>query len=90
MNSVMVNGDIPSCDMCGNAYDKAFTIALDGSEYTFDCFECAITMIAPRCNHCGAIIIGHGVETRRGIYCCVHCARVGVDAEGIHVADRAP
>ena len=63
------------CDMCGNEYDKAFTIRKDGREHTFDSFECAIHMLAPKCVHCGCMIIGHGVEAGEKIYCCAHCAK---------------
>jgi hypothetical protein len=62
------------CENCGNDYDKAFTVARDGKTLTFDCFECAITMLAPRCKRCGTRIIGHGVETDGTFYCCAHCA----------------
>ena len=30
------------CDLCGNDYDKAFTVTRDGETRTFDSFECAI------------------------------------------------
>ena len=74
------------CDMCGNDYDKSFTVRKQGKEHTFDSFECAIAMIAPVCAHCDCRIIGHGVEADGDIYCCAHCAKEsGVTA----VADRA-
>lgn len=62
------------CDTCGNEYDKAFTIEMEGRRGTFDSFECAIEAMAPRCAHCNCRIIGHGVETAGSIYCCAHCA----------------
>jgi hypothetical protein len=62
------------CDVCGNDYDKAFTITMDGRVHTFDSFECAIQALAPVCPHCACKIIGHGVETDDRIYCCAHCA----------------
>jgi hypothetical protein len=62
------------CDVCGNDYDKAFTVTSGGKTMTFDSFECAIHALAPKCGHCGCMIIGHGVETPEAIYCCVHCA----------------
>jgi hypothetical protein len=62
------------CEVCGNDYDKAFTIQADGEEHTFDCFECAIHMLAPACSHCGCRVIGHGVEQDGTIFCCAHCA----------------
>ncbi len=62
------------CDHCGNEYDKAFTVTLDGHRHVFDSFECAIHMLAPHCAHCDCRIIGHGVEASGAMYCCVHCA----------------
>jgi hypothetical protein len=62
------------CDCCGNAYDKAFHVTYDGEEYTFDCFECAIQILAPACSHCGCKIIGHGIESAGTFFCCAHCS----------------
>ncbi len=62
------------CDVCGNDYDKAFTIEQDGRRGTFDAFECAIQAFAPTCSHCGCRIIGHGNEADGRMYCCAHCA----------------
>ncbi len=63
------------CDVCGNEYDKAFTITQQDRNGTFDSFECAIHALAPRCAHCSCAIIGHGVEAAGTIYCCAHCAK---------------
>ena len=63
-----------TCDTCGNAYDKAFEVSLDGSTYVFDSFECAIQKLAPTCPHCNCRIIGHGVQAGETVYCCAHCA----------------
>ena len=65
---------MPTCDVCGNDYDKAFQVVLGGSTKTFDSFECAIEAMAPRCGHCGCRIIGHGSEVDGRFFCCVHCA----------------
>jgi hypothetical protein len=65
-----------TCDMCGNEYDKAFTIAFPDRKGTFDSFECAIHALAPTCAHCGCRIIGHGVENEQGMFCCASCARM--------------
>jgi hypothetical protein len=71
--------DMPTCDVCGNDYDKAFTVTLEGQTHTFDSFECAIHSLAPVCEHCGCRIIGHGVEADGRMFCCAHCAeRAGV------------
>jgi len=74
------------CDLCGNDYDKAFTMTREGETRTFDSFECAIAMMAPQCSHCRCKIIGHGIESSGKFYCCAHCAKVaGVSG----VRDRA-
>lgn len=64
-----------TCDCCGNTYDKAFQITMGGTTHTFDSFQCAIQMLAPRCQHCKCTIIGHGMETPGQYFCCAHCAR---------------
>jgi hypothetical protein len=63
------------CDVCGNNYDKAFTVTMDGGTHTFDSFECAIHALAPACQHCGCRILGHGVESDGAMFCCVNCAQ---------------
>ncbi len=63
------------CETCGNVYDKAFTVTMRGQSHVFDSFECAIQSLAPKCEHCGCRIIGHGLEADSGIYCCAHCAK---------------
>ncbi|RPE76931.1 hypothetical protein [Vulcaniibacterium tengchongense] len=63
------------CDVCGNDYDKAFTIRQGDRGGTFDSFECAIHALAPRCAHCGCAVIGHGAEHDGRVFCCAHCAR---------------
>ena len=74
------------CDMCGNDYDGAMQITVDGKTYTFDSFECAIHKVAPRCSHCGCTILGHGLQAEGNVFCCAHCAREsGVES----LADRA-
>ena len=62
------------CEHCGNDYDKAFTIRHGGTDHTFDCFECAIHVLAPECEHCSVRIIGHGLEADGRFFCCDHCA----------------
>ena len=65
---------MPRCDTCGNDYDKAFQVVMNGKTHTFDSFECAIHKLAPTCKHCGCRIIGHGLEAKGTFYCCDHCA----------------
>lgn len=66
--------DKATCEVCGNAYDKAFQVFIGGTTHTFDSFECAAEALAPRCAHCNCRILGHGMEKAGTIYCCAHCA----------------
>lgn len=63
------------CASCGNQYAHAFEVRMNGDTYVFDCFECAIQRLAPRCANCGVTIVGHGVEADDRTYCCAHCSR---------------
>jgi hypothetical protein len=63
-----------ACEVCGNEYDKAFQVTMNGSTHTFDSFECAIHMLAPRCEHCDVRVVGHGLESDGRVFCCNHCA----------------
>ena len=64
------------CEVCGNDYDKSFEVVFEGDSHTFDSFECAVHLLAPRCAHCDCRVIGHGVEADGTIYCCAHCAEM--------------
>jgi hypothetical protein len=71
------------CEVCGNEYDKPLEVTVMGETHYFDCFECAIHALAPKCEHCDCKIIGHGIEAEGSFYCCAHCAsKAGVT--GIH------
>jgi len=74
------------CEVCGNDYAMSFEVHAQGGVHTFDSFECAISKLAPTCEHCGVKIIGHGVESNGHFYCCAHCARV---AGGQGVSDSS-
>lgn len=74
------------CEVCGNDYDKSFDVITKGQTHTFDSFECAISAVAPQCEHCHCRIIGHGVEAAGKIFCCANCARTAGMAQ---VRDRA-
>ena len=74
------------CEVCGNDYDKSFTVNRGGESHTFDSVECAIHAMAPHCAHCDCRILGHGVEAGGNMYCCAHCAK----HEGVEeLRDRA-
>jgi hypothetical protein len=63
-----------TCEVCGNDYDRSFEVVMAGKTHVFDSFECAIHALAPKCEHCGCRIVGHGVQAGDSIYCCAHCA----------------
>jgi hypothetical protein len=65
---------MPICENCGNDYDKAFQVTMNGQSHSFDSFECAINKLAPTCGQCGTRIIGHGVESHDKMFCCANCA----------------
>jgi hypothetical protein len=73
------------CEVCGNDYDKAFEVTREGESRTFDSFECAIHALAPACDHCACRIIGHGIESENGFFCCAHCAR---ESGAVEAVDR--
>ena len=62
------------CEVCGNDYDKAFQVVIGGETHVFDCFECAIHLLAPTCAVCGCRMVGHGVETGDRMFCSRQCA----------------
>ena len=81
-----LHAGIKTCEVCGNDYDKPLEIVTNGISHYFDCFECAIHALAPKCSHCECRIIGHGHEASGVMYCCAHCAQ----HEGVSsVKDRA-
>ena len=71
------------CETCGNDYEMAFEITAQGRTRTFDSFECAIHTMAPRCEHCGVTIIGHGHQADGRFFCCAHCASAAVGASTV-------
>lgn len=75
------------CSICGNDYDKLMEISLNGRTGYYDCFECAIHDLAPKCEACGLSIIGHGVEVEEAIFCSAHCAR---KHGKVGISDRVP
>jgi len=78
--------NMAQCEVCGNEYDKSFEVMMAGKAHTFDSFECAIHALAPKCDHCGCRIVGHGIEGDGKCFCCAHCAmKSGVTG----VADHA-
>jgi hypothetical protein len=70
-----------TCEVCGNDYEMAFEVHMQGAVHVFDSFECAIHRLAPVCQHCGCRVVGHGLQVEGRFYCCAHCAgQVHADA----------
>ena len=67
------------CETCGNDYEMAFEVHAAGAVHTFDSFECAIHTMAPRCENCGVMILGHGHQVDGRFFCCSHCAGATTD-----------
>jgi hypothetical protein len=63
------------CEVCGNECDKPFHVVVAGATHVFDSPECAAHKLAPRCAHCGCVVLGHGVEPGARFLCCDTCAR---------------
>lgn len=63
-----------TCEYCGNHYDNAFEVIMNGRRHVFDCFECAIQMLATTCSYCGCRIMGHGATCEDAVFCCANCA----------------
>jgi hypothetical protein len=78
-----------ACEVCGNDYRLSFEVRAAGATHVFDCFECAISRLAPVCENCGVTVIGHGVEADGVFFCCAHCARKTGPASASELADSA-
>lgn len=74
------------CEVCGTAYQKSFQVVADGVTHTFDCFDCAISKLAPVCDYCGVRVTGRGVEgVRNTLYCGANCVKA---AGAMKASDR--
>ena len=62
------------CLNCGENIEKDYILFVNGPEYTFDSFECAINFMAPRCSNCSSVIMGQGVHKKGEVYCTEDCA----------------
>ncbi|GAA3191783.1 hypothetical protein [Actinocorallia longicatena] len=78
------------CEVCSNDYELAFEVHTQGVVHVFDSFECAITKLAPICEHCSCRVIGHGTEVDRHWYCSAHCARMADPARANTMHDKLP
>lgn len=66
--------DENKCLNCGENIEKDYVVFVNGQEYIFDTFECAVNFLAPCCFNCKSIIMGHEVKRNGEIYCSETCA----------------
>lgn len=65
-----------SCKKCGQPAQTPVTVRVGaGPQYTFDCFDCAIETLAPRCPECGRSYTGHPVTLGEQRFCSTACAQ---------------
>ncbi len=64
------------CINCGVDIEKDYILFINGTEYVFDSFECAINFAAPRCANCNSIIMGRGFHADGEIYCTPTCSHL--------------
>lgn len=76
---------VTRCEVCGSEASKTFEVVADGKRHVFDTVECALGVLAPRCEHCRSHILGHGVESDGKMYCCAHCAHAGRSDDRIFI-----
>ena len=63
-----------SCEVCGNNQDHCFEVHLGGERHVFDSFECAIRGLLPKCDLCGGLILGPGIQIENTQVCSYMCA----------------
>lgn len=64
-----------TCVGCGLNIEKDYILFINGKEFTFDSFECAINFVAPRCAQCNCIIMGQGIEHADQYFCNSFCSK---------------
>lgn len=65
------------CDECGNEYDEAFEVRLQGQPESFDSLACALEAMTPRCAHCDARVEEPAASWGDRVYCSPNCAERG-------------
>ena len=62
------------CEVCDGQVQNNLQIIIGEKSHHFDCFECAIQVLAPKCNRCGCRILGRGHSRQGKFFCDSHCA----------------
>lgn len=61
------------CEKCGLNIEKDYILFINGKEFTFDSYDCAVNFVAPRCAHCNSIIAHREIKHREEAYCSQYC-----------------
>ncbi|MFA6237893.1 MAG: hypothetical protein WC635_11235 [Bacteriovorax sp.] len=61
------------CMNCGVNIEKDYILFINGTEFTFDSFECAINFVAPRCANCNTIVMSRGLRSGEEVFCSDSC-----------------
>ena len=61
------------CIKCGLTIEKDYILFINGTEFTFDSFECAVNFVAPRCANCNSVILKDGIQISEAKYCNHFC-----------------
>lgn len=63
------------CLNCGSNIEKDYILFINGTEFTFDSFECAVNFVAPRCAHCNSVVMGQGITLSDQTFCSPQCSK---------------
>ena len=63
------------CVNCGSNIEKDYILFVNGAEFVFDSFECAVNFVAPRCSACNSIIMGKVIHRADEIFCSANCSK---------------
>jgi hypothetical protein len=64
------------CSKCGNESGRGFRVtSREGTTWTFDSFECALSTLAPQCGRCSSAILGPALLRAGVAFCSEDCAR---------------
>lgn len=61
------------CEVCGKN-GECFEVYLGNERHIFDSFECATSVMLPKCTYCRCQILGDGVQVSNEVFCSFECA----------------
>lgn len=76
MSTVSTVERVKPCKKCGQLAQVPVIVQIgQRPQYTFDCLECAIETLGPRCTECGQVYLGRPVEIGGQRFCSAACAQ---------------